>query len=45
MKILKTKDKIIIENSSEFNIKELLECGQVFSYELVVDDYFVISLD
>ena len=45
MKILKTKDKIIIENSSEFNIKELLECGQVFSYELVGSEYFVISLD
>ena len=45
MNIKRTKDEIIIKNKEDFNVKELLECGQVFSYEKINEDYVVISLD
>ena len=46
MKVIKEKDCIIIENDESFNIVDILECGQVFSYKKTSDDaYFVISLD
>lgn len=45
MNIKRTKDEIIIKNQEDFNVKELLECGQVFSYEKINEDYVVISLD
>lgn len=46
MKVIKEKDCIIIENDESFNIVDILECGQVFSYKKTSDDaYFVISFD
>lgn len=44
MNIIKEKNKIIIENSEEFDIADILECGQVFSYKKLDQNiYFVIS--
>ena len=40
-----TNDKIIIKNCCDFNIKHILECGQVFRYKLIGDDYVVYSKD
>ena len=38
--------KIIIKNLSQFNIKHILECGQIFSYKKLSDNnYIVYSLD
>ena len=43
MEYTKQKNKIIIKNASHFNIKHILECGQVFRYENCGDYYEVIS--
>lgn len=43
MEYLKQKNKIIIKNLNNFNIKHILECGQVFRYENCGDYYLVIS--
>ena len=46
MKITKEKDGIIIENDNDFNIEDILECGQVFSFERTSSNsYLVVSLD
>ena len=37
------KDKIIVTNLSEFNITHILECGQVFRFEKINNDYIVFS--
>lgn len=40
------EDKIIINNTNDFNIEHILECGQVFTYKKIdADDYFVYSKD
>ena len=39
------KQKIIIENKNDFIAKHILECGQIFRYELQNNDYVVYSLD
>jgi len=45
MKIIKQENKIIVDTES-FNIKAILECGQVFSYhKLTNDKYLVVSMD
>lgn len=44
MKVEKQKDKIIIEKSLDFDVKETLECGQVFSFiKKDENNYIVIS--
>lgn len=44
MKISKTQDKIIIADCNDFNVEETLECGQIFSYNKINDNsYLVIS--
>ncbi len=46
MKVFKTDDKIIIHNENEFNISQILDCGQVFSYYKKSQDcYIVVSMD
>lgn len=44
MKIQKLANKIIIDHSKDFNIEEILNCGQVFSYiKTGKNSYVVIS--
>jgi len=39
------KNKIVMQNSSEFDIKHILECGQVFRYKVVESGYEVYALE
>ncbi len=39
------KDKIIVNNKSNFNIAHILECGQIFNYEKIDGKYIVYSLN
>lgn len=39
------QNKIIVTNLSEFNIKHILECGQIFRYKNLLDHYEVFSLN
>ena len=44
MKQYITEDnKIIINSLNDFNIEHILECGQVFRYEKINDNYVVYS--
>ena len=46
MKYVQKKDTIIISNCEDFDIKQILECGQVFSYKQIDDNtYYVVSLN
>jgi len=45
MDYLIQKDKIVITNKEEFNVKHILECGQIFSYICDGDKYIVLSKD
>ena len=46
MKYIQKKDTIIISNCEDFDIKQILECGQVFSYNQIDDNtYYVVSLN
>lgn len=45
MKYKKLKNKIIIEDLTEFNINQILDCGQIFRYWLNGEDARVISTD
>ncbi len=46
MKVVKDKDSISIYSQNDFNIKDILECGQIFSYVKVNNnEYDVISTD
>ena len=40
------KDKLVVEDTSDFNIEHILECGQIFTYKKNADfDYDVYSWD
>ncbi len=41
MKVTKKKNKIIVE-SSQFNIKKILECGQIFSFKQMGSSSFLV---
>lgn len=43
MEILKKSDRIIIVNPVDFDIKHILECGQVFRFKDLGDRYVVFS--
>ena len=44
MKVEKFKDKIIITPTNDFDIKSILECGQIFSFkQLNANSFIVIS--
>lgn len=40
-----TKNQIIINDLSQFNILQILKSGQIFSYDIVGDKYYVYSAD
>lgn len=40
-----SKDSIVIEDLKDFNIKQILECGQIFRYKQDGDKYIVFSKD
>lgn len=39
----KKQDRIVINNANEFNIKHILECGQIFRYEQVDFGYIIYA--
>lgn len=39
MKYVKQNDRIVIYNKEDFNPQHILECGQVFCYDKIGDDY------
>ena len=39
------KDKIIVKDLSQFNAEHILECGQIFSYKKIDENYVVYSDD
>ena len=45
MEILKEKQKIVINNPDSFKIKDILECGQVFRYNIFSDYADVVTKD
>ncbi len=45
MKYRLEKNKIIIEDLTQFNIKQILECGQIFRFEIEKNIAKVFSLD
>ena len=45
MDILKEKQKIVINNPDSFKIKDILECGQVFRYNIFSDYADVVTKD
>lgn len=45
MKYVKTKDKIIITDLTNFNAQHIMECGQVFRYKKINNDYIIYSTD
>jgi N-glycosylase/DNA lyase len=45
MKVLKEKCKIVIESENDFDVKQILECGQIFSFYKKEDGYIVTSVD
>lgn len=46
MKITVEDTKIIIEKTNQFDIKDILECGQIFSFKRLEDNsYFVVSMN
>lgn len=45
MKYKIEKNKIIVEDLSQFNIKQILECGQIFRFEIAENIAKVYSLD
>ena len=45
MKYVKSNNKIIIEDLSEFNINQILDCGQIFRYYIIDNVAEVISND
>lgn len=45
MKYKKLKDKIVIEDMAEFNINQILDCGQIFRYNILGNVAEVVSTD
>ena len=45
MKVTKLQDRIIVSNPTDFNIRQTLECGQIFRYTIKDDTAEVYSLD
>ena len=42
MKYEKKKDEIVVSDLSEFDITQIVECGQIFSYEKLGENHFLI---
>jgi len=45
MEITKGTNKILIKDDGQFNIDHILNCGQVFRYKKIDNEYHIISLD
>ena len=45
MRVLQEKNRIIVESEDDFDIKQILECGQVFSFYKRHNRYIVTSMD
>lgn len=45
MKYIKTKNEIVIKDLKQFNIKHILDCGQIFRYQINKDIAVVYSKD
>lgn len=45
MRVLQEKNRIIVESENDFDIKQILECGQVFSFYKKDNGYIVTSMD
>ncbi len=45
MRVLQEKNRIIVESEDDFDIKQILECGQVFSFYKRDNGYIVTSMD
>ena len=45
MKYIKTQNKIIVEDLSQFNINQILDCGQIFRYVIEGNTAIVFSKD
>ncbi len=45
MRVLQEKNRIIVESEDDFDIKQILECGQVFSFYKRDNRYIVTSMD
>ena len=42
--IIEKENSIILENVKDFNIKQILECGQCFRWERIADtDYIIVA--
>ena len=40
--IIEKENSIILENVKDFNIKQILECGQCFRWERITDTNYII---
>lgn len=45
MRVLQERSKIVVEDEEDFDIKQILECGQVFSFCQNAGEYVVVSMD
>ena len=45
MKYVKQKNKIIVTDLSDFNIKQTLDCGQIFRFKIDGNLAYVYSTD
>ena len=45
MRVLQEKNRIVVEDENDFDIKQILECGQVFSFYKKDNGYIVTSMD
>ena len=45
MKYQITKDKIIINDKTDFNAKHILECGQIFRYKKLNESQYEVFSD
>lgn len=43
MKIEKTKDRIVIKKEDTFDLKDTFECGQIFSYVLLSENFYLVN--
>ena len=42
MKYKQVEDKVILENTKDFNIEQILECGQCFRFYKISQGHYII---
>ncbi len=45
MRVFKEKGRIVVESENDFDIKQILECGQIFSFYKKENGYIVTSME